>query len=347
MLKSAEMAAGRNAGESLLASIARYALMSLLLAALAGCNPGEQSAERVVTVGLVTNNPNGLRNVEGFREEMARLGYEEGRNLEFVYSNRPTPGKELESVIQNLVDKPVDLIFTAGTPTGVAAHRVTRDGGPPVVFGVIADPVAAGVLSDPARPGGNLTGVRLARNQARRLELFLEMVPAAKRVLVPFNPDDAAPRSAWRQIAGVGERLGVELLPAEARNDAEVSRLLADFPAVDAVFLVPDSTVNRRLADLLDVTERRRIPVSGPSVAQVEAGAVMTHGFIHRAAGAQAARIADRILRGADPATTPVETADVYLQVNTAAAARIGLELGDSLLQRADVIVRADRRGGD
>ena len=70
----------------------------------------------------------------------------------------------------------------------------------------------------------------------------------------------------------------------------------------------------------------------------------MTYGFIHREAGVQAARIADRILRGADPAKTPVETAESYLQLNTASAARIGLEVSDDLLQRADVILRTDKR---
>ena len=299
----------------------------------------------MLTVGLLTNNPNGLRNVEGFRDEMTRLGYQEERNIRYVYSGKPTPKNELDAVLQSMVDAGVDLIFTAGTPTGVAAHRVTAGSAVPVVFGVIADPVEAGVLSDPARPGGNMTGVNLSRNQARRLEIFLEMVPAARRVLVPFNPTDAAPRSAVEQIRGIADRLAVELLFIEARSNDDVSPLLAEFPAVDAVFLVPDTTVNRRIGEIIDLAEQRRIPVSGPSVAQVEAGALMTHGFVHGAAGAQAAHIADRILRGVNPATTPVETADVYLQVNLAAAERIGVEISDLLLQRADVVLRADKRG--
>lgn len=321
--------------------------MLAVLLALAGCDSGERSAQSVTTVGLVTNNPNGLRNIAGFRDEMTRLGYQEGRHIVYLFSNAPTPRAELDSLMRSLVETPVDLIFTAGTPTGVAAHRVTRDTAVPVVFGVIADPVAAGVLNDPTRPGGNITGVSLGRNQARRLEIFLEMLPTARRILVPFNPADAAPTSAVQQIVGIAERLGIELVLAEANDDEDVTRLLAGLPNVDAIFLVPDSTVNRRLGDMLDLAEQRRIPVSGPSVAQVEAGALMTHGFIHRAAGAQAARIADRILRGASPATTPVEVADVYLQVNTAAAARIGIEISDSLLQRADVILRADLRSAD
>lgn len=329
----------------LLARGAAAACLMLLAAALLGCSDETRLEQRMLTVGLITNNPNGMRNVEGFRDEMTRLGYREGNDVRYLYSGKPTPRSELDTAIKQLVDAPADLIFTAGTPTGVAAHRVTRKTPVPVVFGVIADPVVAGVMTDLTRPGGNMTGVMLGQNQARRLEIFLEMVPAAKRILVPYNPADAAPRSALAQIAKALGPLGVELVTAEARSDDDVTRLLADFPDVDAIFLVPDSTVNRRLDDLLELAEGRRLPVSGPSVAQVEAGALMTFGFIHREAGAQAARIANRILRGAEPSTTPVETAEVFLQINTASAARIDLEISDDLLQRADVILREDGRG--
>ena len=315
---------------------------------LAGCDHDheleESAPQNQITVGLITNNPNGLRNVEGFRSELTGLIEARGSAVEFRFSGKPTAKNELNAQLQAFVDEPVDLIFTAGTPTGVAAYRVTGESGVPVVFGVIANPLTAGVMTDLTRPGGNMTGVMLAQNQARRLSIFAEMLPARKRILVPFNPDDAAPASAVAQLPPIADQLGIELVLSEARNNDAVNQLLADFPAVDAVFLVPDSTVNRRLKDLLDLCEQRKIPVSGPSAAQVEAGALMTYGFIHKDAGAQAARIADRILRGADPATTPVETAESYLQVNLASAERIGLQISDNLLQRTDVILRTDKR---
>ena len=317
-------------------------LLGLLL--ITGCQDRSESQQRVLVLGLITNNPNGMRNVEGFKGEMTRLGYEEGSKIRYIYSGKPTSSPELESTIQSFLASKVDLIFTAGTPTGVVAYQVTRDSDVPVVFGVIANPIAAGVMSDLNQPGGNITGVKLSQSQARRFEIFTEMVPVVRRILVPFNPTDTAPTSAVAQISDIAKSLNIELVIAEARKNDDVTQLLADFPDVDAIFLVPDTTVNRRLAEILDLAEQRRIPVSGPSVAQVEAGALMTYGFIHQAAGAQAARMADRILRGAEPATTPVETAEIFLQLNTASAARIGIQVSDDLLQRADVILRTDKR---
>jgi putative ABC transport system substrate-binding protein len=295
------------------------------------------------TIGLVTNNPNGLRNVQGFRNGMADLGYIEGENVTYLFSGEPVSGSDLETTLEDLVSQKVDLIFTAGTPTGIAAHRITAESGIPVIFGVIADPLAAGVMTDLARPGGNMTGVKLSDSQDRRLELFLQIAPGIKRIFVPFNPEDAAPSSAVAQIETLASALGLELILGEARTEVEVVDLLVNLPAdLDAIFLVPDSTVNARIADIVNVANAHKLPVSGPSTAQVEQGALTTYGFIHEAAGAQAAGIADRVLKGANPGELPVETTEFFLAINLATADNIGVAIPEEVLQQAEIIIRAD-----
>lgn len=302
--------------------------------------------DETVTIGLLTNNPNGLRNVAGFRAGMEALGYLEGRNASFLFSGTPTPEAELEAAIGRMVTEGADIIFTAGTPTGVAAWAATKGSGVPVVFGVIADPVAAGVMTDLTRPGGNMTGVMLSRNQARRLALLRNVLPGIRRVLLPYNPNDAAPVSAAAQLEDAAQTMNLTLVHAHAPDDLAVSQLIAALPDdIDAVFMLPDSTVNRRVDELIAATNARNLPVSGPSTAQVEAGAFMSYGIVHHEVGMQAARIAKRILKGADPAAIPVETADFYFTINTAAANRIGLDLSEEVLQQADVILRKDRVG--
>ena len=297
-------------------------------------------------IGLITNNPNGLLNVEGFQDGLRALGYVEGDNLTYLFAGKPTPQDELQSAIRTMVTDGADLIFTAGTPTGIAARAATAGSNVPVIFGVIADPVAAGVMTDLNQPGGNLTGVMLSQNQARRLELLSRVFPDVQRVLLPYNPDDPAPVSAANQLEVAAPEMGLVLVHAHARNADEVSAMLAEFPeGIDAVFMLPDSTVNHRVEDLIKAANARRLPVSGPSTAQVLAGATKSYGIVHHEVGVQAARMADRVLRGADPAAMPVETADFYLTVNVAAAARIGLELSEEILQQADVILREDHFG--
>jgi len=307
---------------------------------IAACGSTSNEDNRHFTIGLVTNNPNGLRNVQGFRDGMAELGYIEGEDVTYIFEGS-LEGDELNAFLKRLVEAEVDLIFTAGTPTGVAAHRITEGTDIPVVFGVISDPIAAGVMEDLTRPDGNMTGVKLSQSQARRLELLLEIVPDIKRVFVPYNPEDAAPVSAVAQISELVPGLGIEIVEGKARNDSEVTELLNNVPEdMDAIFLVPDSVVNSRLTDVIAVAYDRKLPVSGPSTAQVEEGALTTYGFIHHEVGAQAARITHHILMGADPGEYPVETAEFYLAINLQVAAAIGLEIPYEILQQAEVIIR-------
>ncbi len=105
-----------------------------------------------------------LKNIDGFKSGMTQLGYIAGKNVTYRFAGIPVQGARLEAELSHFVEAKVDLIFTAGTPTGVAAHRLTQGAETPVIFGVIADPIAAGVLSDLTRPGGNMTGVRLSPN---------------------------------------------------------------------------------------------------------------------------------------------------------------------------------------
>ena len=315
----------------------------ILLASTSACTPQSETGPEPFTIGLITNSQNGLRNVQGFKDGMAEFGYIEGQNVTYLFDGNPTSADMLDSTLQAMVEADVDLIFTAGTPTGVAAYRVTAGTNIPVVFGVIADPIEAGVMTDLTRPGGNMTGVMLSENQGRRLELFRELAPGIKRVFVPYDTTDAASTSAVGQIAELAPNLGLEIVECHTCDDDGVTTLIQNFPQdVDAIFLVPGTTVNARLDELVALAAERKLPLSGPSTAQVEEGALMTYGFIHHEAGAQAARIADQILKGTKPGEIPVEIAEFFLAINLPAAESIGLDVPYGLLQRADIIIRDD-----
>ena len=319
----------------------QFLIAATLALTIVGCSV--ETTESSTSIGLVTNNVNGLRTVDGFKAGMADLGYEPGRNVEYVFADEPLSGDRLDAALEAMVASGVDLIFTAGTPTGVAAHRITADSGVPVVFGVIADPVRAGVMEDLAAPGGNMTGVKLGEDQSRRLQWLIEIDPTIQRVLVPFNPNDTAPSSAVSQIEALAPGLGLELVLAPAPDDQAVTDLLADFPSnVDAMFLVPDSVVNARLAEFLRAASAAGLPTSGPSIAQVEGGALMSYGFVHHEAGAQAASIAVQVLNGTDPGSVPVQNTESFLAINLVAANEIGLEITDDVLRQADIVIRED-----
>ena len=322
--------------------LAALAIASLTIVSACG-SADTAEVDLALTVGIITNNPNGMRNVAGFIEGMAAHGYVDGDSVSYLFAGEPVDDQDLDDALAAMVDAEVDLIFTAGTPTGVAAYQATLGTDIPVVFGVIADPIRAGVMDDLTQPGGNLTGVKTHVDHGRRLQLLLEMTTDVDQVFVPYNPDDAAALGAAEQISNLAQGLGIELLLREARNHDQVVTALEDIPSsVDAIFLVPDSVVNAHLTEILAVATAAQLPTSGPSTAQVEEGALTAFGFVHHAAGVQAARIAHQVLKGTDPGTLPVENTESFLAINLVTAESIGLEIADRILRQAAVIVRGD-----
>lgn len=306
-----------------------------LFSILSACN--NNSVEEVhYTIGLVTNNNNGMINVSGFQEGMAKLGYVEGENTTYIFAGEPVSGETLTAVLDEMVSAKVDLIFTAGTPTGVAAYEATIDSDIPVVFGVIADPIAAGVMTDLNQPGGNMTGVMLSTNQARRLALLIETAPDIEHIFIVYNPDDAAATSAIAQIEDVTTAMELELTAIEASDSDGVLAALTEMPdGVDAIFMLPDSVVNAHLDEIVELSIERQVPVSAPSAIQVEGGALMAYGIIHHQVGVQAASIADQVLKGAKTGELPVQTAEFFLVINRETADAIGLEIPYPILQQA------------
>lgn len=66
----------------------------------------------------------------------------------------------------------------------------------------------------------------------------------------------------------------------------------------------------------------------------------MTYGFIHHAAGSQAASMAAQVLSGTNPADLPVQTTELYLAINVVSAEAIGLQIPEAILNLAEIIIR-------
>ena len=162
-----------------------------------------------------------------------------------------------------------------------------------------------------------------------------------KRLLVAFNPGNSASTSAYDQIAPVAKSHGVELVAREVKNSDDVSRVLESLPSgIDGIFMLPDSTVNRHQQELINRAIEHKLPVSGPSIVQVEKGALTAYGIVHTEAGGQAAGVADKILRGTPPGEIPVEAAGIFLGVNLSTAGKLSIHVEDNILRQAHTIIR-------
>jgi putative ABC transport system substrate-binding protein len=243
--------------------------------------------------------------------------------------------------MKSLVDAKVDLILAVGILPARTAKKATAGTELPVLFAPGADPVALGLVQSLANPSGNLTGVATGYQfPGLALSYLTKIAPSAKRVFLMYDPERAA-APFLPALKEAATKLGLEIVLQEVRSENDVISALENMPAdVDAVFNLPDTWVNSRIADLVQVTIKRKIPLLTTNIAIVQAGALLSYSWDYTALGKQAARLGDRLLKGTKPSSLPIESPEFYLTVNQKTAQAIGLTIPDEVLRQATTIVR-------
>ena len=91
---------------------------------------------------------------------------------------------------------------------------------------------------------------------------------------------------------------------------------------------------------MLEASARRPIATMFHDSLFVEKGGLASYSPSRYEAGRQAARLADRILKGARPGDLPVERPTrLELVINLKAAKTLGLTIPPGILQRADQVI--------
>ena len=301
----------------------------------------QRSHPQLVRVGVLQLTDVDVATYEGFRAGMEERGYREGETISYVYHGPAQQAARLGPMIDTLLDSEVDLIFVSSTPATQAVKHAIADTSIPAVFAPVNDPVKAGVVDSLTAPGGNLTGIRLPIGDTLRMEKLLQLIPTMKVVWLPYSAADASANESLAQAQQAADLLGLELRTAPLQTPAEIDPLLQSIPEdIDAIYLPRDSTIESRIEDFVTVSRDRRLPLCTPSLTQVEAGALVSYGFVHPEIGRQAARLAAQILRGIPAGELPVETAQNYLAINLRTARDIGVEIPPEMLRQADILVR-------
>lgn len=318
-------------------------LMFLTVAAVylwQGASEQKKVSPRRIAMAQLTAVDN--ETVSGFQEAMAELGYREGFEVVYLPTGPIGTVDRLEAVIREYLKKDPDLFFVSSTPAAQTVKRLTDERRrPSVIFAPVNDPKGAGVVADLRYPGGHITGIRLPTGDDLRLQWLLHMVPKAKRIYLPYTADDRSALASLQQATEAAARLGVRLLSHPVAGQDDVAAAIAALPTdADAIFLPRDSRIEARIADFVAVAEKRRLPISAPSLTQVKAGALFSYGFVHREIGRQAARLADQVFKGTSPGDLPIETAENRLAINLATAKRIGITIPDEVVLQAEYLIR-------
>jgi putative ABC transport system substrate-binding protein len=307
-----------------------------------GTSQPDQATSKSFKIGVVSGGSNLDLVLTGFKAGMAEQGYAEGKNVTYVYDGAVAGADKLEAAGQKLVAAKVDLIVSLGTPATQATQKATAGMTIPVVFVPVADPVKAGIVQSMTNPGGNITGVVSGVEvQVLRLGWLLKVSPNIKRVYVPYDAVDDASKLALNAVKESASKLNVELVTREIRSADDITAALAEIPGkADAILILPGSAVGVKLDEFVKLSLEHKLPLSSPILGQVNSGVLMSYSFSQEAAGKQAARLTDRILKGAKIANLPVENAEFFLAINLKTAQAIGVDVPSDILRQASTIIR-------
>ncbi len=281
--------------------------------------------------------------VEAFRQGLRELGYIEGKNIVVEYRSGEGKPERLPDLAAELIRLKVDVIVTQSTPAAVAAKNATTI--IPIVMTSLSDPVATGLVASLARPGGNITGVTImnAETAGKRLQLLKETAPKVSRVAVLWNSDNPGAAVVFKQTQAAAQDLGLQLQSQDMQsiNDLEGAFKAVTRGAANALVLLASNPIGTRLREIADFAIKNRLPSIHDRSDFVEAGGLMSYGTQLPDMSRRAASYVDKILKGSKPADLPVEQPMKFeFVINLKAAKQIGLTIPQSVLYRADKVIK-------
>ncbi len=275
--------------------------------------------------------------VDGLRER----GHAEGKDVVFEYRWAESHAERFAELAADLVRQRIDVIVASSQAAALASARATKT--IPIVMVNASDPVEARLVASLARPGGNVTGLSqqlTAEIRAKQLQLLKEMLPGVSRVAVLWSSSTTV---GLREYEAAGQSMGVRVRLVELRGPDDLGRAFATMAGdrADALVVPGDTLLFIERRRVVELAREHRLPAMYSVREFTEAGGLMSYSARLTEQFRRAAGYVDKILRGATPATLPVESPTQYeLVINLRTAKALGLVVPPPLLIRADEVIQ-------
>ena len=304
-----------------------------------------QQPTKIPRIGYLSPNSPATNpaRIEAFRQGLHELGYVEGKNIFIEYRYAEGKLDRLPALAAELARLKVDVIVTTSpSPTRAAKEATVTI---PIVMTQDTDPVGNGFVARLARPGGNITGLSTLAPElsGKRLELLKEIIPKLSRVAVFGTSTMPGHAQSLREIelAAGAFKVQVQHLDVLGPKDIEIAFRAASKERSDAVLTLNSPILNSHRPQLAELAVRNRLPAMYARRESVEDGGLVFYGVSLLDLDRRAATYVDKILKGAKPADLPVEQPTKFeLVINLKTANQIGVKIPESVLFRADKVIK-------
>jgi putative ABC transport system substrate-binding protein len=316
--------------------------LGLLITASVGRTQQPQTNYRIglVEAGAASANQHFI---DAFIGGLRELNYVPGKNIAIDVRWADGEVEGFRRAFAELIKTRPDVIVVSSTLGAVEAKKATTS--IPVIFVGVPDPVGSGLAISLARPEGNLTGLARAAGNGlvgKTVQALTELDPAVTRMAILWNPDAAIEERRTQAMAAAGV-LGITPLVIEVRNRDGIEAAFAAMrkQRANALFVVTDPLTLQNRNEIVRLAAVNRIPAVYEFVEFVRAGGLVAYAPSITEQFRRAAIYVDKILRGAKPGELPIEQPTKFeLVINLKAAKALGLTIPESVLLRADEVIR-------
>ncbi|MDH7492607.1 MAG: ABC transporter substrate-binding protein [Candidatus Saccharicenans sp.] len=308
-----------------------------------------EKAKKQYMVGIILayNSPTSLQVLRGLQEKLEEYQKSSGQQLEIVVRKAGGQVAVLPELVQDLAAR-ADLLVPVSTAALQAALIASSE--QPVVFSSVANPyiVRAGRTAVDHDP--RVTGVCSTAPIRQVLALIHQLLPAARKIGTLWTPSEINSEYYLELMREAASELGLEIISQPIAGAGEivqaVQALVRD--RVEVLFPVSDNTINANFQVIGKLAAENRLPLFAAFATGAELGACASMGFGFEDIGYKTAELVIRIKNGESPSRIPFQYIDrVRFFVNQEAAQNQGISLPESVLKKADRVIRAYGEDGE
>lgn len=285
------------------------------------------------------------KSVDGLKEGMKELGYNEGRDVHYLFENAKGDKAKVAELARRFVAEKVALLFTITNTALKVVAQETKASRLPVVFGSASGPVESGIVPAYVTPNTHITGVTSGSIElvAKRLEIIREIFPKIKRVAAIGDADSDSSKMAFTIAAQAAAKLRLRLIdqPVGSKDEALAIAGKLTTAQTDALFLVPGLHGVGAMSGIAAAAMNNRMPFAVYQVEHVKKdGALLSYGSSYYLQGKQSASMVDKVLRSVPVHQIPIERPLLHeLVLNLDTARRIGVRFPPEVIHRAGELV--------
>ncbi|EHQ91275.1 ABC-type uncharacterized transport system, periplasmic component [Desulfosporosinus youngiae DSM 17734] len=301
--------------------------------------------EKVIRIGVLSQNEGRLEKFEGLKDELKNLNYEEGKDVVYEVMTAPNDYTEMDQLAEKLVSKKFNVLVASGEgETRSLAKTVAKlNDPPPIIFMGTLSPIAIGLVENEVFPETNVTGLNNYHYEliSKRLDLLKRLIPQVEEVAVLGDQRTIYFQDSQPGLSQTAQALNIRYKMYDITNEQDIPGIVDEISKNShAILIMPGSFLETHTEEIASYALLKGVPVFGVYPSDIERGCIASYGTSYYNQGAQTAHMVHKIIIGYSPKSIPVETAEkLSFKVNLEVARKLGISLEEAYLGFADEVI--------